>query len=167
MATSSQVAALTNYDAGTIERDPILYKPKIAIIPVTYEKVAGNTDGDKILLWRVHCDWSVLSIKFNNDALTGATDVNVGLWSDAAVASATDVDENVYADAISFGSALAWAEQAFEARDLSKLGQYVWQDAGASARPDPGIWYRIGLNLVTGGTAAGTISGLLTVALPS
>lgn len=167
MATKSSVAAITNHDAGTINDDAILTKAKVAAIPFTIEKGADNTDGDQIQFARVHSDWSVLSIKFNNDALTGATDINVGLWSDDDPDSATDVDENAYADAIGMGSALAFAEQAFEARDLSKMGQKVWQDAGLSARPEGGAWYRMALNLITGGTAAGTISGVVLVALPS
>lgn len=166
MATSSSVAALVALDAGTPARDPILYKPKVAIIPFTYEKVAGNTAGDRIQLWKVHRDWSVLSIQLQNDTIANMTDNNIGLWTDAVVGSDTDVDENVYADAIDLSSALAWAEQAFEIRDISKLGQYVWQDAGAATRDAANEWYRICLNIIAASTNTGTISGLLTVALP-
>jgi len=167
MATKSSTAAITNHDAGTPNQDAILTKAKVVAIPFTTEKVAGNTDGDQIQFARVHSDWCLTSLKFNNDALTGATDVNVGLWTDEAPDDASAVAENCYCDAISFGSALAFAEQAFEGRDLAAMGQKVWEDAGLSARPEGGAWYRMALNLVTGGTAAGTISGIAEFALPS
>jgi hypothetical protein len=170
MATSSSVAALVNYDAGD-QNNVQLVKPRIAIIPVTYEKVAGNTSGDYIALWRVHKLWSVLSMKFANDALSGLTDVNFGLVRDRDISHVGDadwdVDENVYADAKDMSSSLAWAEQAFAARDLAKLGQQVWQDAGAASMAVADEWYRIAAHLQAASTATGTISGLLTVALPS
>jgi hypothetical protein len=167
MATSSSSAALVALDAGTPARDPILYKAKCALIVGTYEKVAGNTDTDYILLCRVHRDWSVVSIKLNNDTLTSLTDVNIGLVADAPVGNGvTDVDENVYADAVDISSAVAWAEQAFEARDLAKMGQYVWQDAGAATREAAAEWYRIAIHLAAASTATGTISWRIEIALP-
>lgn len=167
MADNAAVAAIVNHDAGTINQDAIATKAKMAIIPFTYEKVAGNTDGDQIQVARVHSDWAIIGVHIDNDALTGASDVNIGLWSDAEPDSAVDVDENAYADAIALTSALAFANQAFEVRDKAAIGQKVWQDAGLSARPSGGAWYRIALNLITGGTATGTICGYIVAALPS
>ena len=170
MAVNSSTAAIVNHDAGTPNQDAILTKAKVAVVPFTIEKVAGNTDGDKILFARAHSDWSLVSLKFANDGLTGMTDVNVGLFTDVDADSAAEVNTgsgNCYCDALTFASSLAFAEQAFEGRDLNAMGQKLWQDAGLAARPDGGAWYRLGLDLVTGGTAAGTISGVATFALPS
>lgn len=167
MATSSSSPALVLYDAHTIARDSILTKAVVYRLVGTYEKLASNTNNDYILLHRVHRDWSVLSIKLNNDALTGLTDVNIGLVADAPVGDGvTDVDENVYTDAIDMSSALAWAEQAYEARDIAKVGQYVWQDAGAATRDDAAEHYRIALHLQAASTATGTISWDITVLAP-
>lgn len=167
MATSSQVTALTNYDAGTIGQDAIAGRAKLAVVPFTYEKIAGNTDGDKILLQRLHKNWCVLDILIQNDALTGCTDVNVGLYTDDPVASATVKSENCYSDAITLATALGLTSVGYEARDKAVIGQKVWQDAGASSIDAAEEWYRLGLTLITGGTATGTISGYVLVALPS
>lgn len=168
MATSSSAPALVNWDAKVPARDPILLKARTFELLGTYEKVAGNTNNDYILLARVHRDWSVLSIKLDNDAITGLDDVNIGLVRDNPVGDGvTDVDENVYADDIDLTAALAWAEQAFEARNIDKLGQYVWQDAGAATRDDAQEWYRIAIHIQAAATATGTISWRITVAAPS
>ena len=167
MATKSAVTALANEDAGIVNQDAIATKAKVAAIAFTIEKLADNTDGDQIQIAKVHSDWSVLSIKLDNDALTGATGVDIGLWSDAPPAEAVAIDDDCYASAISLASALDWAEQGFEARDLSAVGQKVWQDAGLTERPSGGAWYRMALQLDTGGAATGTISGIIEVALPS
>jgi hypothetical protein len=168
MATSSSSPALVNWDAKTLAADPILLKGRPYKLIGTYEKVAGNTDTDYILLARVHKSWSVVSIKLNNDTLTSLTDVNIGLVRDLPVGDGvTDVDENCYADAVDISSAVAWAEQAYEARDLSKVGQYVWQDAGAASSEAAYEWYRIAIHLAAASTATGTISWIIDVVTPS
>lgn len=171
MATKSSVAALTAIDAGgfstTVESQDL--KAPVIAIPFTIEKVAGNTDGDQIQVARVHKSWSVLGIFLDNDSLSGMTDINLGLWSDAAPASATDVDENVYADQLDLnaGSSNFNTNYAFEARDINAMGQQVWADAGAADEISAAEWYRIAINLITGGTAAGTISGYILAAVPN
>lgn len=164
MATSSSVAALVNRDAHDFN-DPMMEGCAVRIIPFTYEKVAGNTDADVIQLARVRSNWTVQKIEIANDALSGCTDVNVGLYTDAAVGTATDVDENVYADAISFGSALGLTEVAYEIRDKANTCKRVWEDAGATS--DSNRYYRICLTLITGGTATGTISGFIHCLVPA
>lgn len=166
MATKSAVTAVANVDSGA-RNEALLTKGRAAVIPFTYEKVVGNTDGDQIQIARVHSSWSVESIKVGWDAMAGLTDVNIGLWSDEAPADADDVDENCYADAIDPHSGAAMTEYAFTTRDIAKAGQKVWQDAGLSAEPEGGRWYRIALNLSTGGVATGTIAGFVRVILPS
>lgn len=167
MATSSSFAALAALDAGTPARDAILYKGVTYTIQGTIEKVAGNTNGDYLLLCKLHRDWNVSSIKIACDALTGATDINMGLVADAAVGDGvTDVDENCYADAVDIAAGIAFTEVAFEARGIEKAGQYVWQDAGAASRAAAAEWYRLALHFQSATTATGTISFQVTVVAP-
>ncbi len=174
MATSSQSAALAARAAGTPARDSILYKGVTYTIPGTIEKVAGNTNNDYILMARVHRDWSIASIRTAQDALTGATDANIGLVSGVVTSGANgvvtdivDVDENCYADAVDISSgSTAFTERAFTTRDIAKVGQYVWQDAGAATRDDALEWYFIALHFQSATTATGTISWQITVIAP-
>jgi hypothetical protein len=167
MATSSSSAALVALDAGTPARDAILYKGVTYTICGTYEKVAGNTNGDYLLMAKVHRDWCVSSIFFANDALTGATDINIGLVADAAVGDGvTDVDENCYADAVDISAGTAFTDRAFTTRGIEKCGQYVWQDAGAASRAVAAEWYRIALHFQSATTATGTISWRIGIVAP-
>ena len=167
MAVSSSTTAITNHDAGTPNQDAISMLGNVRAIPFSHEKLATNTNGDHIQIARVHSDWSVLSIVLNSDALTGATAVDCGLYTDAAPADAAAVDDDCYASAVDIASGETGTELAFEARDVATIGQKVWQDAGLSSRASPAPYYRIALTLDTGGTATGTIAGYVLVATPS
>lgn len=167
MATSSISAALTAIFAGTVARDAMLYKGVCYRAQGTYEKVAGNTNGDYIGLIRVHRDWNIASIKLACDALTGATDINVGLVTyDAAAGTFTDVDENCYADAVDIAAGIAFTEVAYEARGIEKCGQYVWQDAGYSTRDAAPETLVLAIHLQSATTATGTISWDIEIVAP-
>jgi hypothetical protein len=165
MATSSAAAGLAAIYAGTPARDAILYKGIPFTISGTYEKVAGNTNGDYIGLCRVNRDWSVSTIFLANDALTGASDINIGLVSYDGT-TFTDVDENCYADAVDIAAGTAFTDRAYTTRDISKCGQYVWQDAGYSTRGDCAEWLVIAIHLQAATTATGTISWRIGIVAP-
>ncbi len=170
MATSSSVAALTAHDAGGFST--ALKGQDVKGVPVkitfTFEKLAGNTDGDYLQLARLHKSWCVVGIHLDNDSLSGMTDLNLGLVSDAAPGTAVDVDENVYADALDLnaGSSNLNTNYAFHTRDIAKMGQQVWQDAGAASMAAAAEFYRLAIHWATGGTATGTISGFVEVLVP-
>lgn len=167
MATSSISAALTAIYAGTVARDAVLYKGIPYQIQGTYEKVAGNTNGDYIGLIQVHRDWNVRSIRIACDALTGATDINIGLVSyDSATGVFTDVDENCYSDAVDIAAGIAFTEVAFEARGIEKAGQYVWQDAGYASRDLCPERLILAIHLQSATTAVGTISWDIGIVAP-
>lgn len=113
---------------------------------------ADDDDTSVYYLLPVHSSWVITSIRLFNDAITGGTDFNVGLYN----ADLTDKDENAYADAISLASASTdGTELAFEIRDITALGQRVYQDAGETE--DPGVWYLLALTGVTVGSGAGDV----------
>ena len=47
-------------------------------------------------------------------------------------------------------------EVAFEARDINKMGQKVWQDAGLTS--DPALTYFVGISFPAAGDTAGDLS---------
>lgn len=168
MATNSESAVLAALMTTKVKlRDSILSKGVTYTIPGTIEKIAGNTNGDYILLCPLHRDWSVASIKTAGDALSGLTSINVGLVAYAPVGDGvTDVDENCYANAVDISSAHAFTERAFTTRDIAKNGQYVWQDAGIASRELAAEWYILALHIGAASTATGTISWQVTVVAP-
>ena len=161
MTTQRSVLAVSNHDAQIPNADPRLVRGMVRAIPFTIEKAAGDDDGSVIQIAQVRSSDVVKSIKIWNDALAGATAVDIGLYDDQPPADATAVDDDVYASAVNISAGLSGAEQAFEARDLADMTKRVWEDAGLSK--DPRVNYRIALTGDTFGTAAGTISGVVEV----
>lgn len=118
-----------------------------------WAKVAGETDGDKIFLMPVRSTDIITGIYRKGAALTGATDVNIGLWTAADVP--VDVDENLFADAVSIAAALAiWTQ--IDAIGVANSGKAIWELLGLT-HPNAAVYY-LALNLVTGGSAAGAVS---------
>ena len=102
---------------------------------------------------------SISSIKLYNDDLdSGSTNTtDVGLWTTDNVA----VDDDAYASAITDlrGAVTTGTEVAFEARNINKMGQKVWEDAGQSS--DPGGYYYVGLLFDAAGDTAGDLSFII------
>jgi hypothetical protein len=122
----------------------------------TVEVAAADDNGSVYRIARVHSSWQIHSIRVFNDAITGGTAFDVGLYATAADGGAAIVDD-AYASALDLSSASsAGVEAAFEARTVDKVESRVWQDAGLAA--DPGAFYDLCLTGDTVGTAAGTIS---------
>lgn len=173
MATKSAVAAVLALIEHTLT-DAQQTKGTVRRIPFTFEKLAGNTDGDWLALAVVHKEWIVSSIQIQNDALTGCTDCDIGLYkykkTYTAPADLEVADVNAYYDALSLASAAGLTQVAFQAsagRDKANVLKRVWEDAGATSLGDAEDYYVIALTFVTGGTATGTISGMIDVITPT
>ena len=92
---------------------------------------------------------------FNYDLDSVSTNTtDVCLYTTAIAA----VDDDAYASAITNlrGAVTVGTEVAFEARNINKCGQKVWQDAGQSS--DPGGYYYVGLLFDAAGDTAGDLS---------
>ena len=123
----------------------------------TIALAAGDLSAsDTVMLAPVPTNASISSIKLFNDDLDSGTTMttDVGLYTTAIVA----VDDDAYASAITDlrGAVTTGTEVAFEARDINKMGQKVWQDAGQSS--DPGGYYYVGLLFDAAGGTAGDLS---------
>ena len=121
---------------------------------------AGDDDTSTFRVCRVKSHWRIKSILKRNDAITGGTDYDVGLYDTAENGGAV-VDVNAYADAISLAAAdTAGTDVAFDARAIENGGNTVWEDLGLTS--DPGLEYDLVFTGVTVGTAAGDITADVT-----
>ncbi len=103
----------------------------------TIALAAGDLSAtDTVMLAPIPSNASITSIKLFNDDLDSSTVItaDVGLYKqDLSV-----VDADAYASAITTlrSANTTGVEVAFEARDINKCGQKVWQDAGLSSDSD-------------------------------
>jgi hypothetical protein len=123
----------------------------------TIALVAGDlSTDDTVMLAPIPSNASITSIKlFNDDLDSGTTNTaDVGLYNtDLSV-----VDADAYASAITDlrGAVTVGTEVAFEARNINKMGQKVWQDAGLTS--DPALTYFVGIGFPAAGDQAGDLS---------
>ena len=126
----------------------------------TIALAAGDLSAtDTVMLAPIPSNASISSIKIFNDDLDSATTntADVGLYNtDLSV-----VDADAYASAITDlrAAVKTGTEVAFEARDINKMGQKVWQDAGLSS--DPGLTYFVGIGFPAAGDTAGDLSFII------
>jgi hypothetical protein len=127
----------------------------------TIALAAGDLSAtDTVMLAPIPSNAAIVTIKlFNDDLDSGTTNTcDVGVYSESA-GTFTALDDDAYASAITdLRGAVAGVgtDVTFEARDINKLGQRVWEDAGLSA--DPGGYLFIGLLFDAAGNAAGDLS---------
>ena len=126
----------------------------------TIALAAGDLSAsDTVMLAPIPSNASISSIKIFNDDLDSATTItaDVGLYKqDLSV-----VDADAYASAITDlrAAVKTGTEVAFEARDINKMGQKVWQDAGLSS--DPALTYFVGIGFPAAGNQAGDLSFII------
>ena len=126
----------------------------------TVALVAGDLGAnDTVMLAPIPSNASITSIKlFNDDLDSGTTNTaDVGIYKQ----DLTVVDADAYASAITDlrGAVKTGTEVAFEARDINKMGQKVWQDAGLSS--DPALTYFVGIGFPAAGNTAGDLSFII------
>jgi hypothetical protein len=126
----------------------------------TIALVAGDLGAnDTVMLAPIPSNASITSIKlFNDDLDSGSTNTaDVGLYTTALAV----VDADAYASAITDlrAAVKTGTEVAFEARDINKMGQKVWQDAGLSS--DPALTYFVGISFPAAGDTAGDLSFII------
>jgi len=124
----------------------------------TVEVAAADDDGSVYRLARLHSSWNVHAIWIHNDAITGGTGYDVGLYEPGDGAA---VDDDVYAATLGMATARTTApvNAAFGARDIAKAGDALWQDLGLAEDPDR--VYDLALTADTVGSAAGTITAIV------
>lgn len=161
MATVTTKADLvTNLDATPKVMNPLYIMGGVLREQVgTVEIAAGDDNGSKYILGRVHSSWRLSEVTLFNDAITSGTDFDLGFYRTSEDGGAA-VDANALSDAVSLASAsLTGVQHLFEtgsAVGVEDIEQRVWEMAGQSS--DPGVWYDVVLNSTANGSGAGTVS---------
>lgn len=158
MAVENKLGAnLTKMSATPVQNvDAVLAGGKVRSFADTVEIAAADDDGSTFRIARVHSSWRIRSIRGYNDAITSGTAYEIGLYQTAENGGAV-VDADAYASAVSMATAsTAGVEYAFEARNIDKIQNRVWQDAGLTS--DPNRYYDLVVTATTIGSAAGTLS---------
>ena len=154
---------ITNRDATPRTINPVVndgarMRTKVATVEVTN----GDSIGSTFRFFSIPSNARVQSLKVFCDAITsGATDI--GLYQTTQYGGAV-VDANAYASAQTIATAnVLGIETAFEARNIDKVANRVWQDAGLTA--DPTREYDIVGTLTAAATATGTLTLMMQYAL--
>lgn len=152
---------VTNADSSPKIMTPVqLSGGRVRGAVATVEVAAADDDTSVYRLFRVHSRWRLLSLRVFCDAITAGTVYDFGLYRIADDGGAV-VDADAYASDVDLSSAItAGTEITFEARNIDKIANQIWQDAGATS--DPGYWYDLCATGDTVGSAAGTISAIMT-----
>ena len=121
-----------------------------------YEKATGDSDLSIIRFFRVP-SWVIpKELSLNNDAISGFTDANFGLYKPGAGGVA--VDDNVFADAVSLASARGQGSDItlLSAVDIADSQKRLWELAAQTA-DDNDAEFDIAMTMITAGSTAGTI----------
>jgi len=160
---NTKSATITNADASPkVLNDAALERGRKFIATGICEVLAADDDNSVYRFVRVHSSWKVRSIKIRNDAITGATSYDCGIYRTAADGGAV-VDADLFASAVDISAGLAGTEIRYEAGTTAVIDyaeKPVWfiADIGAATyTADPDFWYDICLTANTVGSAAGTI----------
>lgn len=167
MATNKYVNTLQ--EAGSKTMAGAAFPGQVLCLTGTYEKTAADNDTSVLRLGTVPATAIPLSHSYlANDALTGATDIDVGVYaqSNGAVDGAV-ADKDCLSDGldIASGAALGSERRAFQAVAIDELGHDLRTLAGGTVG-DGNDFYDVALTGNTFGTATGTISWELYFLLP-
>lgn len=147
IADKKAIPALVNGDEG-----------RFAV--TTFEVAAADDDGSVYRLFRVSSSMIPYRVTITNDAITGGTDYELGLYHtlDGPSAGAV-IDLDVFLGTTSMASARAEGSgvSGLSAVDQANATQRLFELAGATGPTSPAE-YDIALTANTVGTAAGTIT---------
>lgn len=122
----------------------------------THAKVTGDGDDSVMHILRLKTTDVPISLIRYNDALSGATDVDIGIYAPLRDGGAV-YSADCFADGISLASAsVVGVQQRFTSADINGCKKMMWELAGLTA--DPGGEMDICLTLNTAGSAAGDIT---------
>lgn len=168
--TASNKYVNSTQEAGGKAMGGASFPGQVLTLTGTYEKDGANDgDGSVLRLGTVPATAIPMSHSYiGNDALTGASDIDVGVYAQSnGAVDGVVVDKDCLSDGldIAAGNALGSEARAFQAVGLDEYGQDLRTLAGGAVG-DGNDFYDIALTGNTFGTASGTISWELNFILP-
>lgn len=157
---NTKSTAIGNRDAAPMVLTPAHLVRGVAYQAVgTVEKAGSDSNASVYRVARLRSSDRVSTVHVLNDAITGGTSYDVGLYKTADAGGAV-VDADLFASAIDLSSASASAgvDVTYEATptNIDKVEKRLWELLGLSA--DPQVEYDLALTANTAGAGAGTIS---------
>lgn len=165
MATANtKGTAITNADATPpVPTNRAIAGAPILISKAVVEVAAADDDNSVYRIARVPSNAVIHSIRILNDAITGGTAYNCGVWETADNGGAV-VDADLFASAVDINAGnTAWLELRYEAATTAIIDYaekqlwYILDVGAATLSEDPNKQYDICLQGTTVGTGAGTI----------
>ncbi len=156
---NAKSTVVTNADATPPVKSPAYISGGVLReIVATIDVAAADDDGSVFRFARVHSSWRISEIDVLNDAITGGTGYDIGLYQTAENGGAAVIND-CYGSAITHATArgaTGAVELGYEALDIINIEKRVFENAGLTT--DPGRYYDLCMTGDTVGTAAGTIS---------
>jgi hypothetical protein len=159
----------TSQAAGAKVLPGVGFPGQVLVLAGTYEKTASDNDASVLRLGKVPSNARPLVTlsRYANDALTGATDIDIGLYKPGA--NGAVVDKDCLSDGLNIasGAALGSEARAFQAVGIEEwnrtLKQIVESDGSTTIGDEE---FDVAITGNTFGTAAGTISWELYFLIP-
>lgn len=124
----------------------------------TFETEAADDAGSKYRLFRLNANLVPIWMKLNCDALTGATEADLGIYDTLENGGAVkDIDAFIDGANISGGKAMGSEQDGLAALAIADIGKAIYELAGDD-NPTPEGEYDLVLTLVSEIAAAGTVS---------
>lgn len=140
---------------------------KVLAIAGNFETLAADDIDAIYRLCRVPANAVILSLEINNDAIAGATDMDLGLYETLEQGGAVkDVDCFMDGTDINAGAGIGSEINGLSALPLDEIGDQMYEQAGDDA-PTPGGEYDLCLTANSEITAAGTIAVRMLIAISS
>ena len=155
---NTKSTAITNRDAIPRVVSPAhLVRAEAFQAVATVEVAAADDDGSVYRMVQIRSSDRISSLMVANDAITGMSDCDVGIYQTTANGGAV-VTKDVFADGVTFASALDYRDllNNDEATDIAEIEYKVWQRLGLSS--DPVLDYDICITANTVGSGAGTLA---------
>ena len=160
---NTKSTAITNADATPVVLTNSAFHGGVKYVAKGIcEVLAADDYGSVYRFVRLPSNAIIHSIKIRNDAITGGTSYDCGIYRTAADGGAV-VDAYLFASAVDISAGLAGTELRFEAATTAIIdyAEYrLWQiaDVGAATyATDPGFMFDLCLTANTVGSSAGTI----------
>ena len=129
---------------------------ELAVMSVTLETVATESNTSIYKLARIPSNWVPLKVEIHSDAITGATSYALGFYEEDGT-TVVDVDELMAATDIHAGNAIGSPLDGMSAVGIANLGKKVWELLGKTIN-NKAESYVLALTAAVVGTAAGTIN---------
>jgi len=128
------------------------------VMETQFEVAAADSDGSIYRLFRVNGNMIPVQIDINCDAITGATDYDLGLYETLENGGAVKVKDVLMDGAnLSAGKAMGSEQNGLASLEIDEIGDNVYALAGDS-ETTPEMEYDLALTANTVGTGSGTVA---------